>query len=263
MNSKRITLGKMEILLLSSLEHDKKSIFTFSDALQTLSYTKREVVRNVLSRLAKKGRIKRIKKGLYLLIPFRLADWGEHEFSIVPLLAKAYYISFWSALSFWSMTEQLPRQIYIATKYRIKARSFGEIRYLFVKVAPRYFFGFAETEISGRKVNIALKEKAVLDCLLHPEYCGGLGEVAKAIRDCWKDLDWTKVKGYARKMKNSAVERRLFYILSFLKLKKPLSVLGKKEFTGFRLLDPNAPKEGKYDSRAGIRVNVDLGEEML
>ena len=263
MYSESITLGKMEISLLSSLEHDKKAIFTFSDALQRLSYTKRQVVRNVLSRLVKKGRIKRIKKGYYLLVPFRFKDWGEHEFSLVPLLAKEYYISFWSALSFWSMTEQLPRQIYIATKYQINQRSFEEVSYLFVKVAPRYFFGFVETEISGRKVNIALKEKTILDCLLHPEYCGGLGEVAKAIRDSWKDLDWMKVKEYVERMKSSAVERRLFYILSFLKLKKPLSVLGKKKFAGFRLLDPNALNEGKYDSRAGVRVNVNLEEEML
>lgn len=248
---------------MTSLEHDKKATFTFSDALQRLSYTKRQVVRNVLSRLVKKGRIKRIKKGYYILVPFRFKDWGEHEFSLVPLLAKEYYISFWSALSFWSMTEQLPRQIYIAAKYRIKQRSFEEVSYLFVKVSPRYFFGFVETDIGGRKVNIALKEKAILDCLLHPEYCGGLGEVAKAVRDSWRGLNWVKVKDYVEKMKSSAVERRLFYILSFLKLKKPLSVLGKKRFAGFRLLDPNAPDEGKYDSRAGVRVNVNLGGEML
>ena len=79
---------------MSNLEHDKKTVFTFLDAMELLSYTKRQVVRNVLSRLAKKGRIKRIKKGVYLLVPFRFKDWGVHEFSVVPLLIKEYYISY-------------------------------------------------------------------------------------------------------------------------------------------------------------------------
>lgn len=263
MSKQNIKLGKMEITLLSSLEHGKKATFTFSDAMERLSYTKRQVVRNVLSRLVKKGRVKRIKKGVYLLVPFRFKDWGVHEFSLVPLLTKKYYISFWSALSFWSLTEQMPRQIYIATKVPMKIKTFEEVNYKFVKLSSRYFFGFIEEEIHKRKVNIASKEKAVLDCLLHPEYCGGIGEVAKAIRDFWKDLDWEKIQGFLKKMNNSAVERRLFYILSFLKIRKPLSILGKKKFIGFRMLDPSMPKHGEYNKKFGLRINIDLEEDML
>ena len=263
MSKEKIKLGNMEIALLSSLEHDKKITFTFSEAYQILSYTKRQVVRNVLSRLVRKGRMKRIKKGIYLLVPFRFKDWGEHEFSLAPLLAKEYYISFWSALSFWSLTEQMPRQIYIATKYPIKSRVFEEVNYKFITLSKRYFFGFSEAEIRGRKINIASKEKAILDCLLHPEYSGGLGEVTKAIRDFWKDLDWKKIKEYLNQMNNSAIERRLYYLLSFLKLKKPMLVLGKKKFTGFRRLDPNASKKGEYNKEFGLIINVNLEEELL
>ena len=263
MSKEKIKLGSMEIALLSSLEHDKKATFTFSDAYEILSYTKRQVVRNVLSRLARKGRIKRIKKGLYLLVPFRFKDWGEHEFSLAPLLAKEYYISFWSALSFWSLTEQMPRQIYVVTKYPIKSRVFEEVNYKFVTLSKRYFFGFLETEIQGRKINLASREKTVLDCLLHPEYCGGIGEVAKAIRDFWKDLDWKKIKEYLKQMNNSAVARRLYYILYFLKLKKLILILGKKEFTGFRRLDPTASKKGEYNKDFGLIINSNLEEEIL
>jgi len=260
MLKQKIKLGSMEISLLSGLEHDKKMVFTFSDALERLD-TKRQVVRNVLSRLARKGRVKRVKKGIYLLVPFRFRDYGQHEFSLIPLLAKDYYISFWSALQFWSMTEQLPRTVYAAAKKTIKNRDFEEARYRFVKLSGRYFFGFEEADIQGTKVNIASKEKTILDCLLHPEHSGGLGEVAKALRDYWKDIDWDKLKEYLKKMGNSAVERRLQYLLFYLKLKKPLSALGKKRFIGFRKLDPGAGK-GRYNKEFGLMINVDLEEEM-
>jgi predicted transcriptional regulator of viral defense system len=263
MLKQKINLGSMEISLLSGLEHDKKTVFTFLDALERLSNTKRQVVRNVLSRLATKGRIKRIKKGTYLLVPFRFRDYGQHEFSLLPVLAKEYYVSFWSALHFWSLTEQLPRTIYAATKKTVKDREFDEVKYRFVKLSGRYFFGFEEAEIQGIKINIASKEKTVLDCLLHTEHCGGIGEVAKALRDYWKDLDWNRLKQYLKKMKNSAVERRLLYILSYLSLRKPLSLFEKKKFIGFRKLDPSAEGRGRYDKKFGLMINVDLREEML
>lgn len=261
MIKQKIMLGRMEVSLLSSLEHDKKLVFVFSDAFERLN-TKRQVVRNVLSRLAKKGRVKRVKKGVYLLVPFRFRDYGQHEFSLLPLLSKECYVSFWSALHYWSMTEQLPRTIYAATAKTVKNRVFEEVKYEFVKLSERYFFGFEKTEIQGTLVNVASKEKTILDCLLHPEFCGGLGEVAKALRDCWKDLNWNKLKRYLNKMGNSAVERRLLYILSYLKLKQPFSVFRKKEYPGFRKLDPNFGK-GEYNRKFGLIINVDLGEEML
>ena len=59
-------------------------------------------------------------------------------------------------------------------------------------------------------------------------------------------------------MNNSAIERRLYYLLSFLKLKKPMLVLGKKKFTGFRRLDPNASKKGEYNKEFGP-VNLPRG----
>ncbi len=261
MSKQKITLGSMEISLLSSLEHDKKTVFYFADALARIDTT-RQVVRNVLSRLAKKGRIKRIKKGVYLLVPFRFRDYGQHEFSLLPLFTKEYYISFWSALYFWSLTEQLPRTIYAAVRKSVKTRDFEEVRYRFVKLSGRYFFGFEEIEIQGANVTIASKEKTILDCLLHPEHCGGLGEVAKALRDYWGDMDWGRLRQYLEKMNNSAVERRLLYIISWLKLKGPLSGFAKKKFAGFRKLCPGAGK-GKYDREFGLIINVDLGDEML
>lgn len=263
MRSESIILGKVETMLLSSLEHDKKTVFNFQDALERTSRSSRQVIRNALSRLVKKGRIKRLKKGEYILVPFRLKNWNENELSLVSLLSKENYVSFWSALSFWSLTEQLPRQIYVAAKYTIKDREFEAVKYKFVKFSNRYFFGFVPAEIDGRKVNMATKEKAILDCLLHPEYCGGLGEVAKAIRDNSRELDWKKIREYLDQINNSAVERRLYYLLDLLRLSRVQKLLGKKKFIGIRVLDSSKSKEGKYNYKFGLMINANVNEEML
>jgi predicted transcriptional regulator of viral defense system len=263
MDAKSINLGKVEIMLLSSLEHDKKTLFSFQDALKRIPNSSRPVIRNTLSRLVKKGRVKRLKKGEYILVPFRLKDWSENELSLVSFLSKEGYVSFWSALSFWSLTEQLPRQIYVAAKYTIKDRAFEEVKYKFVKLSKRYFFGFTEADIGGRKVYIATKEKAILDCILHPEYCGGLGEVAKALRDNWKELDWKKFSEYLNQMNNSAVERRLHYLADLLKLAKVQKAICKKKFVGIRVLDSSKPKTGEYNYKFGLMINTNVSEEML
>ncbi len=262
MYKQSISLGSKEVELLSTLEHEGKSVFSFAEAQNILRGTNRQVVRNMLSRLVKKGRVERIKKGVYILIPFRQKLWSQHEFAAVPFFAKAYYVSFWSAMRFWNLTEQLPRKVFTAVKTPIKSRVFQNLEFQFIALSPRYFFGFTEIEIESTKVNIATKEKAILDCLMHPEYCGGIGEVAKAIKFYWKEIDWKEMKKHLAKIKNSAVERRLFYCLDFLKLKNILKDLGKKEFSGFRLLDSSAPKKGCYSRHLGLQLNVDLSEEL-
>ena len=176
MRNKKIQLGSMEISLLAGLEHDNKTTFTFEGAFSKLS-TKRQVVRNVLSRLNRKGRINRIRKGLYMLVPFKSQTWSQNELSLVPLLAKGGYVSFWSALSFWSLTEQLPKTVYVATGFSQKQREFEAVSFKFVHLASRYLFGEIEVKINGIAVKMASKEKAILDCLLHPEYCWEAGWV--------------------------------------------------------------------------------------
>lgn len=258
-----ISLGRKEVQLLSTLEHDQKSVFSFEDALKVLAGTKRQVVRNILSKLAKKARIERIKKGTYMLVPFSQKAWAEHELSVIPLMAGEYYVSFWSALKYFSMTEQLPRTVFIATRKQKKSRSFQGIEYKFIKLSAKNFGGYEETNIEGRKVRIASREKTVLDCLAHPEYCGGIGEPTKAIKYHWKELNWKKVKEYLKEMKNSAVERRLLYILKTLKITVALRKLKEKKFKGYRQLDPSRSKGGVKEKTAGLQLNVDLGEEIL
>lgn len=263
MYKKKIKLGEKEIELLSTIEREKKMEFVMEDAAAILPTTSRQVIRNMLSNLARKGRIKRIKKGSYLLVPFRQKGRAEHSLALAPLLGKEYYVGFWSALSFWSMTEQLPLTVFIAVRTPKKERVFENTKFKFVTLSERYFFGYETVTVMNVPVSVSSREKTVLDCLLHPQHCGGIGEAAKAIKEHASDLNWQIMGDCLLKMGNSAVERRLRYCLNYLGLKKYLRLLGEKTFVGFRFLDPSAQKEKfSYDKEAGLKINVNLKEAM-
>ena len=227
----------------------------------------RPSMRNTLSRLVAKNYLKRVKRGRYLAVPFgQTESLPSHELAVVPLLTKGdYYISFWSALSFWGFTEQLPHNVSVAASKAQPSRSFQGTGYRFVTLTPRYHLGYSSQVIDGTQVMMADREKTILDCLLHPGLCGGLGEPAKALRDHADELDWPKMAHYLKQMSNSALERRLRYCLHHLEIENRLGLLGQQteKYRGFRWLDPQGPKERKsYDHRYGLLINIDLAEEL-
>ena len=124
------------------------------------------------------GRIQKIEKGKYLLIPSRAGVegyWAEDAWTVVPYLIDEYYVGFWTAMNYWEMTEQIPYTVFVVTPKRKKNRvlKFGNQRYEFVTLSQKKFFGFIEEKIGKTKFNISSKEKTIVDGLMHPEYCGG------------------------------------------------------------------------------------------
>ena len=73
-------------------------------------------------------------------------------------------------------------------------------------------FGTDDIEIEKMRVIISSPEKTIVDCLDHPEYAGGLDEVAKAFYFAKKELSAEKIVEYAKKIGNTAVIKRLGYI---------------------------------------------------
>jgi len=254
-----IVLGRHEVTLLSALEREHRRFFGPDRAAAILADASRPVVRNTLSRLVRKGRLRRVQRGSYQLVPFREA--ATHEFAVVPLVAREGYVSFWSALRFWGLTPQLPRTVAVAVRKPRRRRRFEGTSYRFVTLAARYFFGYERVELTGQEVKVASREKAILDCLLHPEHCGGIGEPIGALVRGGEELDWERMAAWLERMDNSALTRRLAYALHQLGMERQLRRLGVSEFKGYRWLDPSGSREATCcDCRFGLWLNVDLAE---
>lgn len=259
MVTQNITLGPQETKLLFSLEEKGISFFTFSDAKRILRSTDSSVW-NVLEGLKRKKRVQQIEKGAYLLVPAKAGyegHWTEDALVIVPHIIDVYYVGFWTAMNYWDMTEQVPIMVFVVTTRRKRDMEYAYQKFKFVTLSKKKFFGYIEEERSGVKFNISSKEKTIVDGLMHPEYCGGMSEVAKAIWNARKSLGWRTVLEMSKKVRVSIVLRRLGYLLSTLGIEKGISNKIKREgFNGYQFLDPLADKKRLYYSKEfGLIIN--------
>ncbi|TET71564.1 MAG: hypothetical protein E3J56_06515 [Candidatus Aminicenantes bacterium] len=244
----------MRINLINKLAK-KGNIFTFNEAKDTFG-TNFYVTKVILSRLEKRGWIERIEKGKYIIIPLG-AEKGKYtlnEFVIGSLLVKPYAIAYWSALNFYGLTEQIPNTVFMQTTARKKKQEidvFG-VKYKLVRIKKEKIFGLRTEWIEETEINITDREKTIIDCLDKPQYCGGVVEVAKALRK--ENLNHEKIVKYAREIGNSGVIRRLGYLCDFLRIDIDVPMI---ETRNYLLLDPTMPHKGKKDAKWRVIVNLD------
>lgn len=262
MNQKK-GIRNSSVEILSRLAQSGKTIFTFEDALKVSDYSP-ETLRLTLHNLKKSRWIERIEKGKYLIIPLEAGPEGlyaEHEFIIASSLVDPYAISYWSALNFHGFTEQVPRTVYISTTRRKRKREkviFG-ITYRFIVLKETKFFGITKAWIENRQINVTDKERTIIDCLNHPEYCGGIIEAAKGLWEGRENLDLEKISNYAERIGNAAIFKRLGFLSGLLEIPWGKSYLEKWErkiSKGYPLLDPTLPKKGKYNSKWMLQINI-------
>jgi len=152
-----------------------------------------------LHRMVTEGLIHRIERGKYTV----------HE---DPMIFASYirvpsYLSFWSALRFYDLTEQLPKNLMIASPMRARKVLFQGTNIEFYRM--RFMWGYKKTRYSGKDIFVAEKEKSVIDCLLllNTPY----DEVEKAIAS--GEPDSKKLVSYAIRTGNASLMKRLGYLL--------------------------------------------------
>ena len=237
----------------------KGSTFRFQDAAN-ISRLNRGSLKVLLLRMEREGWIERIEKGKYLIIPLgaKKGKYTINEFVIGSTLIDPAIISYWSALNYHGLTEQMPTTVFIQTtarKKRTELDIFG-VRYKIIKVNEKKLMGYDTAWIDETQVHITDREKTIADCLDKPQYCGGIIEVAKALQN---DIDLNKVIEYAKKMNNSAIIKRLGYLCD--KIGIPIDIPATYLATGTPLLDPSTDKKGTTNQKWKILVNMD--EKML
>jgi len=260
MFTRNIRFGFNESKLIFTLERNKQIVFTFKDAKQILR-TSDSSIWNIINGLKRKRRIRQIQKGLYLLSPARSGiegEWTEHIFTIVPkLLGKNYYLGFWSALSYWGMTEQIPQRTYVIITRRRKDLTFDNQVIQFVTYSNSRFFGYTQGKIGETEFNVSTREKTIIDSLAHPEYAGGISEIAKAVWTAKDKLNINQMIDDAKRIGIRTVRLRLGYLLELLDFDKESETLLPKKPTGAPWLDPSTMKKQiEYSTRWGLRLNV-------
>lgn len=253
---------KGEAGLIRAIEKRGLSIFTFDQAME-LTPIGRDSAKKLIFNLVKKRVIQRLEKGKYLLIPSTAREHGEYSEKgtiIAAHLIDPYYLSYWTALKFYGWTEQPSNTIFIATtKQKAPLRVKG-ITFKFIRLKDTRFFGYDGHRDGQYKVKVADKEKAIVDCLDQPRYSGEIVEVAKGIWNGRNEIDIEKVLGYAERMKNGAIIKRLGYLMETLEILTPefRKRLLSRVRRGIVSLEPDRSKiSGRIIPEWQLRENLD------
>jgi len=246
----------MRINLLDELSKNKA--FTIEDA-ERLGYTKKSVLKVILSRLEKKGWIERIEKGKYIVIPLgaKKGKYTLHEFVLGSYLVDPCIISYWSALNYYGFTEQIPRTVFIQTTSRKKHQDvtiFG-IPYKIIRVKEEKIFGVEKPWFEETQISLTSREKTIIDCLDKSQYAGGIIEVAKALRT--EEYDKKILVNYAQKINNTGVIRRLGFICDFLQISIHLPDINTRNYLK---LDPILPVTNELNAKWHLIINEKLGD---
>jgi predicted transcriptional regulator of viral defense system len=258
----RESLSRNEARILSDLSYKGKGLFTLEDIRGYI-----ESPKDLLHNLIRKNWILRIKNGVYLIAPLEAGELGAHSYTIHSFviasnLVNPYYISHWSALNYYGFTEQIPPAVYITSTKPRNRRRILDTEFIFVAVPERKMFGITEIEIDKNMLKISTPEKTIVDCLDHPEHCGGIGEVAKGIYFERNNLDLKTVVSMAERMRNRTIIKRLGYILDVFRLTEYIEILKRIGLSeGYSKLDPKLPDKGKINEKWAIRINADINPE--
>lgn len=259
-------LGPRAASLLTTLASTGRNVFTTAEAHALLGGSQTATYK-LLHDLIKGGWLHALDKGRYLIVPLEAGPerrFTIHEFRLAQHLAPEGYIAYWTALHHHSLTEQIPRDVWVATSRRRQSITLLGITYTFVTLRPHKLFGAQTVWIEGQAVAIADLEKSVVDALDHPEYCGGITEVAKALAAALEErgADPARLTEVALRMQNGALLKRLGYLAERLSL--PVGDCAAQWRAalsgGYAILDPGRPADGPTDARWRVRVNVSEAE---
>lgn len=262
------TLGKTSAKLITRLYDLNKVIFSIEDVIGITGLNYFSAGR-LISELKKRRIIATLKKGKHIIIPQELGtietylgNWYVVARELVN--SKDYYIGFYSAMKYYGMTTQPLVKIFIATSRRqIPPKGLTD-KISFVNVSKKNVWGVkCEWVTKTECANFSDIEKTIVDNLAHPEYGGGITEIAKGIWMVKDKINSDRLLEYIEKYNKNAVAKRLAYIYEILGLAdtnitKHLKKYVKKRYD---LFDPTIEKK-KVDPNQW-RLIDNVGREQI
>jgi predicted transcriptional regulator of viral defense system len=264
-----LALSTQETKFLSSISAKGLEIFTTADAQAYWASPAKAA--NVLSRLIRKGWIKRLSRGVYMVVPLAAGPdrtWTESAYVIAPHLIQPSAIGYWSALHYWNMTEQVPRTVFVQSTRQKPPMEILGMRFHFVTVKQSRFFGILQQSLEGKPFQVTDREKTLVDAAARPDLSGGVIQLSHALRTTYQEIKWPRLDDYLTMWDGGTVRKRLGYILETLALPVPdlntrLEKWQDMLSEGISPLEPGAGKEGNIATRWRIRVNVNLHPGMV
>jgi predicted transcriptional regulator of viral defense system len=218
MDTKNTILSQKDLDLLEKIVLQYGKVVSFDQIANTMQGTASlGAVRKRVAAMSQAGWLIRLKKGLYQVVTdiSTLGFTDVSELVIAQSLNPESYISFEAALQYHNMFDQMLSRIDSVTTQTTKTYQAQQTTYSFSKIRADLYFGFTQATINHQQVNVAEKEKAILD-LIHfrsSDYTVSL--VIEKLRVYQEQFDFEKLKTYSAKY-SLAVVRKTGFLLDQL-----------------------------------------------
>ncbi len=253
------SLSKDEIYLISRAEFEKQKLIT-TQFVQKLFPDKNKAAR-ILVFLTQKGRLIRIEKGKYILVPIKAPNqqWMPNEFVVAALWMgdTPYYIGYFTMYNYWGFTEQIPRTIFVLNTAKSCKKEISGIRYEAVKIDSKKYYGIKKIKVEDQEVWVSDRERTLVDFAYNP--LGSMRNLELVLQDNLNTIDIEKFIQYLKKFPVVSVRKRAGFLLEKLgcqnKVLEPLrKSIGEKRVLVF--LDPySQSRKGKINNGWKIIVN--------
>jgi predicted transcriptional regulator of viral defense system len=266
-NETQAGVGQVERHVLDTMARLGKAVIRATDLESELGYS-RAISNLVLSRLARKGWLQRLKSGIYRIVPLgsESAPMPEDAWSIAMELFSPCYISGWTAAEHWELTEQIFNStvVFTSQKQRKKNTIIAGLNYRTKSISDKDIFGTKKIWSSNTPILIADQHRTIIDALDDPEIGGGgrhTMDIVKAYVKL-KEANPETLFQYAERLNHGNVFKRLGFIAEKI-MDLPESYLNKiqaKIKTGIINLDPHCSNTGPIITKWGLRINIPLGD---
>jgi predicted transcriptional regulator of viral defense system len=239
------------------IEAERRNAITIDDVASTFEW-KREAIRHVLFRLARKGWLRRTARGRYETVLAETAGFAPpNPWSALASWVPEYYVAFQSAAYELGLTPDRPGDVQVAVASGTnRPTAWAEVPIELVHLRTFSLDGTQRRELHGWEVAIATPEKIVSDSALLPERVGGVRGLARIAVRARDSVDWREIVRLAEAHRRGpAAMRRLAALLTIVQspVPEPLShraahlgqrvspiLLGDAEFDGpdGELLEP-------------------------
>jgi len=244
-------LGKTDRKRLSDVLRGTKGTISVQEAAGILNLSASDAAK-MLARLASKGWVSRIRRGLYIPVPLESQTVDiplEDPWIIAQRLYSPCYIGGWSAAEYWGLTEQIFRTITVMTTQKPRDRNpiIKGSKFMLRTISEKAMFGLKPVWRGQVKVMVSDPARTLLDLLSDPQLGGGIRSTADIFVNYLKseNKEMNLLIEYSNRLGNGAVFKRLGFLLErFANNEQGTIDACKTKLTqGNSKLDPKLPAE--------------------
>jgi len=217
------TLSRREAELIGWLEAERRQQVDLAEVRKVLGWSD-SVARNTLSRLAKKGWLRRTAQGRYEALLAETGGWSvPNPWAALSAWKQRYYIGFKSAAYEQGLTPDRPSSVQVCVPAGAKRpQAWAEIPVVLIFLPKFESTGTDIRKLHDFDVRIALPEKLLMDGAALPGRIGGVQGLARVLDRAVDRIDWnTVVRLSATSPRGRVAIRRLAAMLEVLERQVP------------------------------------------